>query len=81
LFYGHSTSPYKPSRLNCEYKYLQLLLSQCIYPKYIFTCIYWEIKPREAIGYQREQIEKLVINSGKIVGKAVGSKDTVEANA
>ena len=46
LFYGQSTSPYKLSRLNCEYKYLQLLLSQCIYPKYIFACVYSEIKPR-----------------------------------
>jgi integrase len=33
------------------------------------------------IGYQREQIEKLIFNSGKIVGKVVGSKDSVEANA
>jgi site-specific recombinase XerD len=33
------------------------------------------------IGYQREQIEKLVINSGKIVGKVASSKDAVEANA
>jgi hypothetical protein len=46
LFYGQSTSPYKLSRLNCEYKYLRLLLSQRIYPKYIFTCVYSEIKPR-----------------------------------
>jgi hypothetical protein len=46
LFYGHSTSPYKLYRLNCEYKYLRLLLSRCIYPEYIFTCILHEIKPK-----------------------------------
>ena len=30
LFYSLSTSPYKLSCLNCEYRYL--LLSECIYP-------------------------------------------------
>jgi hypothetical protein len=46
LFYSQSISPYKLSRLNCKYRYLQLLLSQCIYPNHIFTCIYQEIKPK-----------------------------------
>jgi integrase len=33
------------------------------------------------IEYQREQIEKLILNSGKIVGKAGNSKDVQEARA
>ena len=33
------------------------------------------------VGYQREMIEKLVINSGKIVGKEVSSKNAPEAYA
>jgi hypothetical protein len=46
LLYGRSTSPYKLSRLNCEYIYLQLLPSQCIYPNYILPCVCQEIKPK-----------------------------------
>ena len=46
LFYGQSTSPYKLSCLNCEYRYLQLLLSLCIYPSYIFACVCQEIKSK-----------------------------------
>jgi hypothetical protein len=46
LFYGQSTSPYKLSRLNCEYRYLRLLLSRCIYPNYIFACVCQEIKSK-----------------------------------
>ena len=44
LFYSLSTSPYKLSCLNCEYRYL--LLSQCIYPNYIFAYVCQEIKPK-----------------------------------
>ena len=41
LFYGQPTSLCKLSRLYCEHKYLQLLLSQ-----YIFTCVCQEIKSK-----------------------------------
>ena len=33
------------------------------------------------IGYQREQIEKLILNSGKIVGKEAEVKDVENAYA
>lgn len=46
LFYGQSISPCKLSRLNGEYRYLQLLLSLCIYPSYIFACVCQEIKSK-----------------------------------
>lgn len=44
--YDQSTSPYKLSCLNCEYRYLQLLLPQNTYHKYIFTSICQEIKSK-----------------------------------
>jgi len=45
--YRQSTSPCKSFRLNGEYRYLQLLLPQDTYHRYIFTCICSEIKPKE----------------------------------
>jgi hypothetical protein len=44
--YDQSTLPCKPVRLNGEYRYLQLLLSQNTYHKYIITSICQEIKPK-----------------------------------
>ena len=42
-FYDQSSSPCKSFRLNGEYKYLQLLLPQNTYHRYIFSFIYQEI--------------------------------------
>ena len=44
--YCQSSSPSTAFWLNCGRKYLQLLLSQCIYPNHIFACVYQEIKPK-----------------------------------
>ena len=47
LFYGQSTSPYKLSRLNGEYRYPQPLFPQKHLLTYIFKYIYQEIKRKE----------------------------------
>jgi len=44
--YDQYSLPCKSFRLYAEYRYLQLLLSQYIYPNYIFACVYQEIKSK-----------------------------------
>ena len=57
--YDQSTSPCKSVRLNGEYRCLQLLLPRCIHHKYIFTCVFQEIKQK---GDETGQTN-MVINS------------------
>ena len=57
--YCPSSLPSKYFRLNDGYRYLQLLLPRCIHHKYIFTCVFQEIKQK---GDETGQTN-MVINS------------------
>jgi hypothetical protein len=61
--YDQSTSPCKSVRLNGEYRYLQLLLPQNTYHRYIFACVCQKIKSKggEPLTFNRPMAKEGVL--------------------
>jgi hypothetical protein len=56
--YCQSSLPSKYFCLNDGYRYLQLLLPRCTHHKYIFACVFQEIKPKGGETGRTKTIQK-----------------------